>query len=112
MMWQQVSNLFSHFGFIAALAVMLICRASPAACAVFIKLAALWAILAGLGALVSAAMTVHEDHLFTADNWGNHSIRELILAGGCSALGVMLIGLGFALFKYQWINPHRSEHLS
>jgi hypothetical protein len=101
MLWQQISGFFSHYGFIGLLVLVMVCRASPAVRAVFIKLAAPWAILVGLGAIYSAILTIHQDHLFVPDRWGHHGIRELAFAGGCSVLGVVLIILGFMLFKYQ-----------
>jgi len=66
----------------------------------FIKLFALWAILLGLGVNIIAAMVIHEDHLLTISMWGHHGFRELVLAFGCSVLGISLMGLGLAAFRY------------
>jgi hypothetical protein len=112
MLWQHLSSLFSHFGFIAVIVGVMVCRASPAARASFVKLGALLAILTGIGVSIAAVMTITQDHLLTAIRWGHHGIRELILAIGCSVLGVLQVGLGFALLRYQGTDPNRGHHSS
>jgi hypothetical protein len=112
MLWQHISSLSSHFGFIAVIAGVIVCRASPAARASFAKLGALLAILSGIGVSIAAVMTINQDHLLTASMWGHHGIRELILAIGCSVLGMLQIGLGFALLRHQETDPLRGHHSS
>jgi hypothetical protein len=110
MLWQHLSSLFSRFGFIGILCVVLYYRtlSQPAArrfVTVCTKLAGLWAFLVGLAVIVSAVMTINQDHLLTASRWGHHGLRELMLAIGCSVLGMLAIGLGLALFRHRRPNP-------
>ena len=106
MLWQHISSLFSHFGFIALIVAVVIWRKSTAERAVFIKLIALWAIISGFCASIAAVMVIHEDHLLTISMWGHHGFREMIIAIGCSILAMSLIGLGFSVFRRLTSAPY------
>ena len=106
MAWQQVTGILSSYGFFIILFGVVVCRRPG----VFPRLlksgwflisGGIWAIVCGLAVNFAAVMTIRQDHLFTPSGWGHHGLREMLLALGCSVLGLALFGVGFAMFGIQ-----------